>query len=425
QRKNIIRRIFIVIHVKEGFKTLKYILRAFMLRQTKAMLVECGTLVLPRLTEMTVSLFAFSSGASSLPLQNIVIQLREACSHPCHLFPGIEPEPYEVGEHLVQASGKLLILDHLLQKLHNAGHRVLLFSQMTHTLDILQDYLELRKYTYARLEGSVRAEERFGAVRRFSERPVKGTSNSQNDHNGAFVFLISTRADGVDLNLVGADTVVFYEQDWNPQVDKQALQRVHRIGQINPVLCEDDISYDQDEMGADVGDLRSIIFGLHMFDPTNTDNENPNEKVTKCHESSYRRDRKFELNSMDVLGGDDFPMKTTPAYSFDEASYLSWVEKNLPDERIEKLEAVKRKAEEKKLLNYVPVCNVDGDMVLIGSGSVQFVYGDCTVPSKVCPSEPAIIFSGNGRSEWYTMERLLQKYGFIYSIRSFVYYFLR
>ncbi|XP_026444753.1 probable helicase CHR10 isoform X2 [Papaver somniferum] len=475
--------------VKEGFKTLKYILRAFMLRRTKAMLVECGTLVLPRLTEMTVmaplvalqkkvylsilrkelpKLIAFSSGASSPSLQNIVIQLRKACSHP-YLFPGIEPEPYEEGEHLVQASGKLLILDHLLQKLHNNGHRVLLFSQMTHTLDILQDYLELREYTYERLDGSVRAEERFGAIRRFSEQPVKGISNSQNDHNGAFVFLISTRAGGVGLNLVGADTVIFYEQDWNPQVDKQALQRVHRIGQINPVLSinlvtartveevimrraerklqlshnvvgDDDMSYDQDETGADVGDLRSVIFGLHMFDPTNIDNENPNEvntrelismaeKVTKMrHESSDNQDRKFELDSMDVLRGDDFSTKRTPAYDsfdpgLDEASYLSWVEKfkeasqstdnsnlvlgkrNLPDERIGKLEAAKRKAEEKKLLKWetlgyqslaitdVPVCNADEDMMLTGSGSVQFVYGDCTDPSKVCPSEPAIIFS--------------------------------
>ncbi|CAI9282788.1 unnamed protein product [Lactuca saligna] len=83
-------------------------------------------------------LLALSSGTCShQSLDNIVIQLRKAGSHP-HLFAGIEPEPYEEGEHLVQASGKLVVLDQLLQKLHTFGHRVLLFAQMTHTLNVLQ-----------------------------------------------------------------------------------------------------------------------------------------------------------------------------------------------------------------------------------------------------------------------------------------------
>eukprot|EP00268_Persea_americana_P027611 TRINITY_DN26957_c0_g1_i11.p1 TRINITY_DN26957_c0_g1~~TRINITY_DN26957_c0_g1_i11.p1 ORF type:complete len:449 (+),score=71.27 TRINITY_DN26957_c0_g1_i11:142-1488(+) len=243
--------------IKERFKFLKYVLRAFMLRRTKAMLVESGSLMLPPLTEITVmaplvvlqkkvylsilrrelpQLLAVSSGASShQSLQNTVIQLRKACSHP-YLFPGIEPEPYEEGEHLVQASGKLIVLDQLLHKLHATGHRVLLFAQMTHTLDILQDFLELRRYTYERLDGSIRAEERFAAIRSFSQQPIKDDLKTQANQHGAFVFMISTRAGGVGLNLVAADTVIFYEQDWNPQVDKQALQRAHRIGQMNHVL---------------------------------------------------------------------------------------------------------------------------------------------------------------------------------------------
>lgn len=246
------------VKVKEQLKILKCILGAFMLRRTKSKLIESGTLVLPSLTEITVmaplvglqkkvymsilrkelpKLLALSSGTSNhQSLQNIVIQLRKACSHP-YLFPGIEPEPYQEGEHLVQASGKLLILDQLLQKLHYYGHRVLLFAQMTQTLDILQDFLELRKYSYVRLDGSVRAEERFAAIRSFSGPSANSALNSEADQNGAFVFLITTRAGGVGLNLVAADTVVFYEQDWNPQVDKQALQRAHRIGQMNHVLC--------------------------------------------------------------------------------------------------------------------------------------------------------------------------------------------
>ncbi|CAI9271173.1 unnamed protein product [Lactuca saligna] len=152
-------------------------------------------------------LLALSSGTfSHQSLENIVIQLRKAGSHP-HLFAGIEPEPYEDGEHLVQASGKLVVLDQLLQKLHTFGHRVLLFAQMTHTLDVLQDYMELRKYPYDRLDGSIRAEEWFVAIWSFSRKSGIGNSNSEADSDSAFVFMISSRAGGDGLNLVAADTV--------------------------------------------------------------------------------------------------------------------------------------------------------------------------------------------------------------------------
>jgi hypothetical protein len=135
----------------------------------------------------------------------------------------------------IQASGKLVMLDLILKKLHEVGHRVLLFAQMTQTLDILQvlflpssasinflivsctvyydfassvqqDFLELRQYTYERLDGSVRAEERFAAIKSFSSQPTKGVVRDDNQ-SGAFVFMISTRAGGVGLNLIGADTV--------------------------------------------------------------------------------------------------------------------------------------------------------------------------------------------------------------------------
>lgn len=71
----------------------------------------------------------------------------------------------------------------------------------------MQDYLELRKYSYERLDGSIRAEERFAAIRSFSQQSAKRRSKLEADQNGAFVFLISTRAGGVGLNLVAADTV--------------------------------------------------------------------------------------------------------------------------------------------------------------------------------------------------------------------------
>lgn len=233
---------------------LRETVKVFMLRRTKAALVHSKALVLPPLTEVTIfspmaniqkqvyvsvlkkespKIIGDSPGTAT-SLQNIVIQLRKACSHP-YLFDGIEPEPFQEGEHIVEASGKLKMLDVILKKLHANGHRVLIFAQMTRTLDILQDYLEYRSYSYERLDGSVRAEERFNAVHSFSAGHSKCGGDAKS--GSAFVFLLTTRAGGVGLNLIGADTVIFYEQDWNPQADKQALQRAHRIGQISPVLA--------------------------------------------------------------------------------------------------------------------------------------------------------------------------------------------
>ncbi|XP_020519289.1 probable helicase CHR10 isoform X3 [Amborella trichopoda] len=474
---------------KQQSKILKFILRAFMLRRTKALLVQSGTLILPPLTEVTMmaplvplqkkvyisilrkelpKILASSSGSSNQQsLQNIIMQLRKACSH------GIEPEPFEEGEHLVQASGKLIILDLLLQKLHTGGHRVLLFAQMSHTLDILQDFLELRGHTYERLDGSVRAEERFAAIKSFSQQPVKGVSQSQTSQDNPFVFMISTRAGGVGLNLVAADTVIFYEQDWNPQVDRQALQRAHRIGQMNHVLSinlvtagtveevimqraeyklqlsrnvigGDDGIYKEENQSADeTDDLKSlVIFGIDKFEPSDTHEECETginlvevnamaEKVleTRNYEPSQKEDRRFELNPSDLMtDGGGLCMKKSSASMdlnpvLDEASYLSWVEKfkednqsmeksgvgslnkrALPEIKHSQHEAEKkRKAEEKRrskweALGYQSfVVEAPMDLMVddlrFDSGSVQFVFGDCTNPMKRFPVEPTVIFS--------------------------------
>uniref|UniRef100_A0A8C2Q0F1 Chromodomain-helicase-DNA-binding protein 1-like n=1 Tax=Cyprinus carpio TaxID=7962 RepID=A0A8C2Q0F1_CYPCA len=154
-------------------------------------------------------------------LLNILMQLRKCVDHP-YLFDGVEPEPFEMGEHLVKASGKLSLLDTMLAYLQEGGHRVLLFSQMTRMLDILQDYLEYRGYSYERLDGSVRGEERNLAIKNFSSKDV-------------FIFLLSTKAGGVGMNLTAADTVIFVDSDFNPQNDLQAAARAHRIGQTRPV----------------------------------------------------------------------------------------------------------------------------------------------------------------------------------------------
>lgn len=155
-------------------------------------------------------------------LINILMELRKCVNHP-YLFDGVEPEPFNVGEHLVESSQKLVLIDRLLNHLKATGHKVLIFSQMTRMLDILQDYLTYRDYTYERLDGSVRGDERYLAVKNF------------NLNDDTFVFLLSTRAGGQGLNLASADTVIFVDSDFNPQNDLQAASRAHRIGQSRPV----------------------------------------------------------------------------------------------------------------------------------------------------------------------------------------------
>uniref|UniRef100_A0A0N5AHB5 Chromodomain-helicase-DNA-binding protein 1-like n=1 Tax=Syphacia muris TaxID=451379 RepID=A0A0N5AHB5_9BILA len=156
-------------------------------------------------------------------LNNISIQLRKCVSHP-YLFYGVEPEPFEEGEHLIEASGKLIVLDQLLQFLLINGHRALIFSQMTHVLDIVEDFLAYRGLSYKRLDGNILAEERYTAIRAFQKSDSK-----------IFCFLLSTKAGGVGLTLTGADTVIFMDSDFNPQNDLQAAARCHRIGQTRPV----------------------------------------------------------------------------------------------------------------------------------------------------------------------------------------------
>lgn len=159
--------------------------------------------------------------AKKVKLQNVLSQLRKCVDHP-YLFDGVEPEPFEIGDHLIEASGKLHLLDKLLAYLYARGHRVLLFSQMTQMLDILQDYMDYRGYSYERVDGSVRGEERFLAIKNFGQQPI-------------FIFLLSTRAGGVGMNLTAADTVIFFDSDFNPQNDLQAASRAHRIGQNKSV----------------------------------------------------------------------------------------------------------------------------------------------------------------------------------------------
>lgn len=157
-------------------------------------------------------------------LLNIVMQLRKCCNHP-YLFEGAEPgPPYTTDEHLVYNAGKMIVLDKLLHRLKEKGSRVLIFSQMSRLLDILEDYCFFREYEYCRIDGSTAHEERIEAIDEFNKPDSE-----------KFVFLLTTRAGGLGINLVTADTVVLYDSDWNPQADLQAMDRAHRIGQKKQV----------------------------------------------------------------------------------------------------------------------------------------------------------------------------------------------
>jgi superfamily II DNA or RNA helicase len=157
-------------------------------------------------------------------LLNIVMQLRKCCNHP-YLFEGVEDKSLPAyGEHLVQNSGKMVLLDKLLLRLRAEGHTCLIFSQMTRMLDILEDYCHTREFEYCRIDGNTGGEERQDQIDAFN---APGSDK--------FVFLLSTRAGGLGINLQTADTVVLYDSDWNPQADLQAQDRAHRIGQRRQV----------------------------------------------------------------------------------------------------------------------------------------------------------------------------------------------
>ncbi|XP_057476569.1 ISWI chromatin-remodeling complex ATPase CHR11 isoform X1 [Actinidia eriantha] len=165
-----------------------------------------------------------NAGGERKRLLNIAMQLRKCCNHP-YLFQGAEPgPPYTTGDHLISNAGKMVLLDKLLPKLKDRDSRVLIFSQMTRLLDILEDYLMFCGYQYCRIDGNTGGDDRDASIDAFNK---PGSEK--------FVFLLSTRAGGLGINLATADVVILYDSDWNPQVDLQAQDRAHRIGQKKEV----------------------------------------------------------------------------------------------------------------------------------------------------------------------------------------------
>lgn len=218
-----------------------------------------------------------ASYANVPSLMNTMMELRKCCLHP-YLLNGaeesIQSDYKEMLGHkpsdnidvyhnaIIQSSGKMVLVDKLLPRLKQNGHRVLIFSQMVRLLDIIEDYLIFRKFPYERLDGRIRGNLRQAAIDRYCK-----------PDSDRFVFLLCTKAGGLGINLTAADTVIIYDSDWNPQNDLQAQARCHRIGQkknvkIYRLLCRN--TYEREMF-----DKASMKLGLDraVLQSMNSDNK--------------------------------------------------------------------------------------------------------------------------------------------------------
>jgi len=191
-------------------------------------LLVSGAQVLARLASTTEEGRDDATGAANkdwLQMQSLLLSLRKCCNHPQLFGSWMAEVSAKVGEDLAAASGKLATLDRMLKRLLPRGHRIVLFSGWTSMLDIIEEFFKERDIVYARLDGSTNRVQRQIDIKQFNAKDSRIS-----------VFLCSTRAGGLGITLTSADTVVLYDSDFNPQVDLQAMDRVHRIGQTKPVV---------------------------------------------------------------------------------------------------------------------------------------------------------------------------------------------
>jgi len=205
------------------------------------------------LEKRTLKLIGKDDNVTSEQVNNALMQLRKIALHP-YLF----QEAYERDENLFRSSGKVEALDRILPKLLRFKHKVLIFSQFTSVLDVLEDYLQWKKITSVRLDGQVSHDQRRENMQRFQTDPKLS------------VFLLSARAGGLGLNLQAADTVILFDIDWNPQNDKQAIARVHRVGQKNEVrvvrlVTDSKVERHMEQRCQEKLEMEQKIMGAGMF----------------------------------------------------------------------------------------------------------------------------------------------------------------
>ncbi|GMF24707.1 unnamed protein product [Phytophthora fragariaefolia] len=236
-------------------------------------------------------------------LMNVMMELRKCCNHP-YLNNGVE-EILNEGlttdaqrhEMMVKCCGKMVLIDKLLPRLNDGGHKVLIFSQMVRVLDIIEDYLRYCGYLYERLDGNIRGNDRQAAVDRFVKPEYK-----------RFVMLLSTKAGGLGLNLTAADTVIIFDSDWNPQNDLQAQARAHRIGQTHSVKIYRLITRKTYEMH--MFHKASLKLGLDKAVLTHMRRENEEEGGKKRNKSAKAQESKeidelLKRGAYDVFRDDD------------------------------------------------------------------------------------------------------------------------
>eukprot|EP00933_Yihiella_yeosuensis_P081818 TRINITY_DN9549_c2_g3_i1.p1 TRINITY_DN9549_c2_g3~~TRINITY_DN9549_c2_g3_i1.p1 ORF type:complete len:811 (-),score=185.72 TRINITY_DN9549_c2_g3_i1:145-2577(-) len=210
------------------------------------------------LEKKTIKLLGDDDSVSSEQVNNALMQLRKIVLHP-YLF----QDKYQRDQELFRTSGKVEALDRILSKLVKFGHKVLIFSQFTSVLDILEEYLKWKRLSCVRLDGQVAHAERRERIDRFNADPKLN------------VFLLSARAGGLGLNLQSADTVILFDLDWNPQNDKQAIARVHRVGQKNEVrvvrlVSDSAVERHMEQRCAEKLEMEQKIMGAGMFRKTVT-----------------------------------------------------------------------------------------------------------------------------------------------------------
>lgn len=231
------------------------------------------------ITKNYSALNAGNSG-SQISLLNVMSELKKASNHP-YLFDGAEERALakasissrdNVLRGIIMSSGKMVLLEQLLTRLKKEGHRVLIFSQMVRMLDILGDYLSIKGYQFQRLDGGIPSSQRRISIDHFNAPESKD-----------FVFLLSTRAGGLGINLMTADTVIIFDSDWNPQADLQAMARAHRIGQKNHVSVYRFVSKDTVEEEILERARKKMILEYAVISLGITD---PNSKKSKTEPSS-------------------------------------------------------------------------------------------------------------------------------------------
>lgn len=293
---------------------------------------------------------------------------------------------------LVSDAGKLFVLDLLLTRLKTEGHRVLIYSQMTKMIDLLEEYMWHRKHRYMRLDGSSKISARRDMVADFQAR------------EDIFCFLLSTRAGGLGINLTAADTVIFYDSDWNPTVDQQAMDRAHRLGQTKQVtvyrlICKGTIEERILQRAREKSEIQRMVISGGNFKP---DTLKPKEVVSLLLddeeiETKYRQKKTEEGKPSEerltpgrseketpVRKRKNFPLaKETKKQKLDlllDAEDLAFLESGAPSP------SISEQSQSSKLAGGSTGPNNDDDSsneaLVVDLDNIGSIYGDLKPPRK-------------------------------------------